>query len=111
MTEKRPVEPVTSLEDQRLQEIFARKYSVDAQDPSYDHIVFQQALGMAKGERLRAEKIYQELRRTIDGMSVINRETLATDHFEQMMDAFVNVQKERLDILTEPTETPLPTKE
>lgn len=95
--------PISSLEDQRLKDVLEHDYA-STHDPLYEETTMELARSIAKDDPERAERVYQELRRTVDAMSIINAENTDIDQASGMINAFVTLQGYKIQAIVHPEE-------
>lgn len=99
-----------SLEDNRLQEVLSRDYDFQT-DVSYDDDLLNRAKLRAGTDNEKVSRVYQELKRTIDGLKVINDTIPDKDNARQMMDSFIYLQNFKIESILHPNEQTLPSTE
>lgn len=102
----RPSTPIESLHDERIQEVMSQDYDVDT-DLGYDDDMYQTARSISHGDDEKARKIYQELRRTIDGLHVIDNSNADLDQAKAMIDSFIYLERLRIETILHPDKPPL----
>lgn len=109
MFQHRP-SPIESLHDERIQEVMSADYDMET-DALYQDEIYQTARNIAQDDELKARLIYQELRRTIDGLRVIDTTNTDLDQASAMIDSFIHFGRLRIEAIVQDGSPPLSPEE
>ncbi len=102
--------PIESLHDERIQEVMSADYEMET-DALYQDEIFQTARSIAHEDEHKARLIYQELRRTIDGLRVIDTTNVDLDQASAMIDSFIHLGHLRIEAIMHDGSPPLSPEE
>lgn len=102
--------PIESLHDERIQEVMSTDYDLET-DALYQDEIFQTARSIAQEDEHKTRLIYRELRRTIDGLRVIDATNVDLDQARIMIDSFVHLGQLRIEAIMHDGSPPLSPEE